>query len=193
MTKKKLTAEQKVGEAVLQKSRDITVGTHTYTVAPPSVATLILASEAISLLPKEELDENKNIVEQTLNIAKDCRPFGDILAVMILGATKLSHVEKVEYTEEREIEELHYKTYLWGLFKKPVILKRTISEVKTKEIVVNDRELLAEQLMNELTPREAQQLFTAMIVNFEIGDFFGITTFLNGINLLRPKKVVEKN
>lgn len=193
MEKRKLTAEQQVGEAVLQKSRDIKVGTHTYTVAPPSVATLILASEAISLLPKEELDENKNIVEQTLAIAKDCRPFGDILAVMILGATKLSHVEKVEYTEEREIEELHYKTYLWGLFKKPVILKRTISEVKTKEIVVNDRELLAEQLMNELTPREAQQLFTAMIVNFEIGDFFGITTFLNGINLLRPKKVVEKN
>ena len=81
------TIEQKVAQTVLQKTERITVGEKTFTVAPPSVATLILVSEAISRLPQRHLD-NKKIVDESLSVARDCKVIGDIVATLILGAKK---------------------------------------------------------------------------------------------------------
>ena len=85
--------ESRVADTVLQRPEEIKIGDRTYTVAPPSVATLILVSEAVSRMPAIDIDRNR-IVQGTLAGAKDCRPLGEILAIMILGAKALSGRQK---------------------------------------------------------------------------------------------------
>lgn len=53
------TLEEKVADTILQKSDEITIGEKTYKIAPPTTATLILASEAVSRLPKTVLDPQR--------------------------------------------------------------------------------------------------------------------------------------
>lgn len=78
------TIEQRVAETILQKPEEITVGSKTYRVAPPSTATLILASEAVSRFPQLTLDKER-VMEDTLANARHCGIIGDILAILILG------------------------------------------------------------------------------------------------------------
>jgi len=87
------TLEQKTAQTILQKPIEVTVGSKTYQVAPPSIATLILASAAISELPKVEL-ENESIAAESLYVAKDCSAIGDIVAILILGAKGLKETKK---------------------------------------------------------------------------------------------------
>ena len=161
------TIEQKAGGTILQRNKEITVGDRTFSVAPPSTATLILASEAISLLPQETLD-GKKIVEEVLYIAKDCRVLGDILAILILGAKNLKETV-TEKVEKRR------------LFRSP--------RIEIVERVIDRKAELAEWLLLNISPKELRQTFTKLVQDFQLGDFFGITTFLIGINLLRPTKV----
>lgn len=78
-------AEQKVAEAILQKTDPIEIGNKTYSVAPPSTATLIEVSGLISQFPKIDPQTN-NILNESLRTAKDCKSLGDIIATLILGA-----------------------------------------------------------------------------------------------------------
>ena len=100
------TIEQKVADTILQRGEEITVGGKTYTAAPASTATLILASEAISRLPQTVLDTGK-VMEESLSVAKDCRPLGEIAAILVLGAKHLTETVKTR----REVE----RRRLWGL------------------------------------------------------------------------------
>lgn len=160
------TIEQRVGEAILQQPKEYTIGDRTFTVAPPSVSTLILVSEAISLLPQMQLDKTK-IVEEVLFVAKDCRMLGDIAAILMLGAKGLKETITTR------------KKYLFGLFSKAV----------TKTI---DRKgELSKWLLEELNTAQLNKLIFELLKDFNLGDFFGTTTFLIEINLLRPTKVVE--
>lgn len=159
--------EQKVGEAVLQRPREVAVSGRTFKVAPPSVATLILASEAISLLPQVELDK-KRIIESALYVAKDCRVLGDIAATLILGAKGLT--ETVRRRRKR----------FFGLY------SRTVSET------IDRRAELSKWLLEELDSAGLNRLIFELLKDFNIGDFFGTTTFLIEINLLRPTKVVDE-
>ena len=140
------TIEQKAAETILQTPVEVKVGSKTYMTAPPSTATLILASEAVSRLPHVVLDP-KNVVEESLSIAKDCRALGDIVAIFILGAKNLK--EKVKVQKNRE------KRYLWGLFKR----------------------------------QELYDLTVTVLQRMNLTDFFGLTTFLIEINLMRQTKV----
>lgn len=160
------TIEQRVGEAVLQTPREIKVANRTFIVAPPSVATLLLVSEGISLLPQVSLDKDR-IVEEVLFVAKDCRVLGDIVATLILGSKHLTEAVSVE------------KKRFFGLFK------------NTSTKTIDRKAELSEWLLRELAPAELHKLFIDLIKDFQLGDFFGLTTFLIGINLLRPTKVVE--
>ena len=81
--------ETKVAQTILQQTEEITVGDKVYKAAPPSAATLILASEAVARMPKIQLDTER-IVDEVLAIGKDCRPMGEIIAIMILGAKGLT-------------------------------------------------------------------------------------------------------
>lgn len=164
------TIEEKVAKTVLQEPEKITVGGKTYTIAPPSVATLILASGAVSRLPHIHLDENK-VLEETLYIAKDCEELGEIAAILILGAKHINDIEERSHTER--------KRHLWGLFS----TKHTVVSTETK------KERLKRELLEELTPRELYNLIAQTLQKMQVGDFFGVTTFLTEINLMRPTKV----
>ena len=165
MNEQQQTIEQRVGATILQQPRQISIAGKTYSVAPPTIATLILVSEAISLLPQEYLDE-EHIVEETLRIAKDCRVLGDILAILILGAKGL--------TEERAIEE---RTF-FGLRR-----RRTVRKIDRK------REL-ADELLEALAPRDLSRLISELLRDLQLGDFFGATTSLLEVNLIRATREV---
>lgn len=166
------TIEQKTAGAILEKPVEIVIGGKTYQAAPPSTATLILVSEAVSQLPKIALDAEK-IVEETLSVAKDCRILGDIVAILILGAKNI--------TETKRTPQIKDKRYLWGLIR----VKKTV-EV---EEVINHKEALAREVLEELSPRELNNTVTSLLSSMNIADFFGLTTFLTEVNLLHQRKV----
>lgn len=166
------TIEEKVADTILQKAGEITIGERTYEIAPPTTATLILASEAVSRMPKTVLDPQK-VVEESLSIAKDCKALGEVAAIMILGARNLTEVKKVR--EKRE------KRYLWGLFKR----YKWVEE----ERIIDRKAELAQELLYTYSPKTLNMIVGALLHKMEIGDFFGLTTFLIEINLLRPTKV----
>ena len=166
------TLEQKTADTILQRAAKVNIGGEEYEAAPPSIATLILVSEAVSRLPHVVLDP-KNVVEESLSIARDCRALGDIVAIFILGAKNLK--EKVKVQKNRE------KRYLWGLFKRQV--------VEEVEEVIDRKAELAQELLEELTPAELYDLTVTVLQRMNLTDFFGLTTFLIEINLMRQTKV----
>lgn len=166
------TTEQKVSDTILQKPIEVSVGDRKYTAAPASTATLILVSEAISLLPHAKLDPER-LVEDSLSIAKDCRPLGEIAAILLLGAKNLKETVKVRQKVE--------KRRLFGLVK--------VTETIETERVIDRKAELATELLDDLSPRELNNLVVSLLQKMELGDFFGLTTFLTEINLLRPTKV----
>lgn len=167
------TAEEKVAQTILQEPMKIKVGSKEYTVAPPSTATLILASAAISRLPRIVLDESR-LVQDVLNVAKDCEAVGDIIAVMILGAKHVG--DEVVRTEERVVPRC------FGLFKRRICV----------DVRESKREQLSRELLEELSPRELQTALAQILGSLEVGDFFGLTTFLLEVNTTRPTKVVNQ-
>ena len=85
----KRTLEEKAADTILQRAAKVKIGGTEYEAAPPSIATLILVSEAVSRLPQRKLDD-KSIVSECLAVAKDCRPLGEIAAILILGARHIN-------------------------------------------------------------------------------------------------------
>lgn len=166
------TIEQKVADTILQRGEEITVGGKTYIAAPASTATLILASEAISRLPQGALDADK-VMEESLAVAKDCRPLGEVAAILVLGAKHLTETVK----ERRTVE----KRRLWGLVR--------LTEEVEEERTIDRKAGLAKELLEELSPHELYLLVARLLKRLEVGDFFGLTTFLTGTNMLRRTKV----
>ncbi|MCM1066800.1 MAG: hypothetical protein NC418_04395 [Muribaculaceae bacterium] len=164
------TIEEKTAGTILQKPEKIELCGTTYTVAPPSVATLILASEAVARLPHIKLDLER-AVEEVLATARHMRPIGDILAILILGSKHVDDTCQSSHTQR--------KRRLWGLF-------HTTREVTVTETA---KEKLSRQLLEELSPRELHMLLARLTKGMQVGDFFGLTTFLTEINLIRPTKV----
>lgn len=164
------TTETKTAKTILQEPEVVHIGSKTYTVAPPSIATLILVSEAVSRLPHEALDKDK-VIEETLSVAKHCRELGDVAAILILGAKHIH--DKTERQEKRK------KRHLWGLF----------HTTKTVTVVESAKDKLARELLEDATPRDLHNGIAQMLLQMQVGDFFGLTTFLTEINLIRPTKV----
>ena len=159
----KKTVESKVADAILQKSKEIVIGDVTYQVAPPSTATLILVSELVSQLPQVNLDSN-DIMAESLKVAKDCSVMGDIVAVMILGAKGLKGTKTIE------------KKRFFGLI------------IATEEIEVNIQKELAKEVLENITPVNLYALVQDLLSGMEISFFFGISTFLIGVNLTKETK-----
>ena len=153
--------EAQAASTILQKPEEVVVGNTTYKVAPPSTATLILVSEAVAKMPQVNL-KTDNIVDESLYVAKDCRIEGEIVAIMILGAKGLTETIRVRK---------------WGLI--------------PRKITIDKKESLAKQLLEDIAPRELMNLTSRLLQGMQIADFFGLTTFLIEINLLRQTKVVE--
>ncbi|MBD5240522.1 MAG: hypothetical protein HDS59_00325 [Barnesiella sp.] len=167
------TIEAKVAQTILQQPEEMTIGGKIFQIAPPSVATLILASEVVSNLPQVHLNEDK-LIEESLSIAKDCRLLGDLLAILILGA---KHINDLVVSRQKQ-----RKRHLWGLF----YTTKTIVKTETA------KDALSRELLENITPRELHSSIAKIIAKMQIGDFFGLTTFLTEINLIRPTKVVTE-
>lgn len=158
------TIEQQVAETILQRATEVKVGDKTYHVAPPTTATLILVSEAVSQLPHLRLDD-KNIVGEVLSVAKDCRVLGDVAAILILGAKGLTDTVK------------RRKRFAW--FSRRAEVTETI-----------DRKAeLSRELLENYSPSALHNLIASLLSGMDLGDFFGLTTFLTEVNLLRQTKV----
>lgn len=157
------TIEQTVAETILEQHQKIDIGGKQYYIAPPSIATLILVSEAIARLPKQNFNPEK-IVQESLNYAKHSRILAEIAAIIILGARKYLGREKDRKKQSK-----------WCLFRRNRH-KRDIKRL-TDEIIFN------------MSPRELNTLFARVLKTMELSDFFGLTTFLTEINLLQQTKV----
>lgn len=164
--------EKKAADTVLQKPIEVTIGGKQYAVPAPTLATLILVSEEVSRLPSID---RKDPVRSSLAYALNAPIFADILAIAVLGAKNLE--------ETVETKQIVVKRLLWGLIRRK-------QETKVEQIVDRKAEL-AQHILNTLTPREMYQTLLNILGTMQLGDFFGLTTFLTEINLLRQTKVVE--
>ena len=147
------TIESKAAKTILQKPETIKVGNETFEVAPPSTATLILLSEAVSKLPNYKLDEDRLFTE-VLATAQDCKPLGEIGAILILGAKRINERRK-----------------LFGIINRK-----------------SEKDRLSQKLLTDLTPRELNDVIAKILQSLEIGNFFGLTTSLTEVNLLRQTR-----
>lgn len=166
--------ESKVSKTILQQPEEITVGDAVYQVSPPSTATLILMSEAAARMPQIKLDPER-IVDEVLSIADECRPVGEFVAIMILGAKNLVETKK-------EIVRRKKKRF-FGLI-------TTVQQVET-EVTIDRKAELSNKLLEDLAPRELHNLAARLLQKMQVADFFGLTTFLTEINLLRQTRRVE--
>jgi hypothetical protein len=157
------TVESKAAKTVLQQQEEILIGDETYKVSPPSVATLILASEAISRLPSVGIDSN-NIALECLCIAKDCRILGDIIAILILGAKNITETKKVA------------KKRLFGLVR------------EEKEVAIDNKAILSKKLLEDVPPNGLHELMAKLLKSMQLSDFFGLTASLIEINILRKTR-----
>jgi hypothetical protein len=153
------TAEQQVSETILQAPEEVIIDGERYTVSPPSTGTLILASEAISKLPVVSLS-SENVLNDSLYIAKDCRILGDIVAILILGAKRLTETVTTKH--------------LFGLVKH-------IQKIDNKAI-------LAEKILNELSPHELNDLLAKLLIKTDVAFFFATIISLIEVNLTKATK-----
>lgn len=169
------TIESRVAATILER----TIGTLeiegvTYNIAPPTIGTLILASEIVSFFPQLDDVEDKQRIFLALFKAKDFQKLGELAAVLILGSKK--------QTEEREIT--IEKRYLFGLIKRKHRVKKT----------VDLRAELAQKVLDNVRPSVLFEVIIKRLRENEIMTFFAITTSLNGANILKPTKAeVVKN
>lgn len=157
------TVESKAAKTILQRSGQINIGGKEYSIAPPSIATLILMSEEISKLPQLSMSSDSIVSDVLLN-AKDCRQIGDILAIAILGAKGLVSRETSE------------KRKFFGLW------------TAKSEKVVDRKAELSRELLEECTPKDLNEILIKVLKDMQFADFFGLTVSLAGINLLRKTK-----
>ena len=157
------TIESKVASAILERPiATIELDGVTYNIAPPSIATLILVSEIVSTLPQVEPISRDNITSFVLHNAKDYR---------ILGAKGLTNTVTRKVIRKR----------FFGLIKS-----------ETEETVTIDRKAeLSKIILDNIRPSVMLNIIIRRLNDLEIGDFFGITTSLSEINLLKPTKEVE--
>ncbi len=92
-TMKEQTIEEQVASTILQEKKIIKVGGFSFEVAPPTLATLILASKIISKIPIRDFNKEK-IVEGVFVNAEDCKAFSELASVLIIGAKNLKQVSR---------------------------------------------------------------------------------------------------
>ena len=158
--------EVKVTDTILEKAITVQDGSKTYEVAPPTIATLILASEAVSRIPKFTLDPEK-LVQECFCIARHTRFLGEIAANPILGA---------------QLSELRVTPAQRGVFSR---LRALFSRRRTQ------KEQLTDEILLNLSPKKLFEVITQVLTTLELSDFFGLTTFLIEINLLHQTRKVE--
>lgn len=159
--------ETLIGEAILQDAQPLEIeGVGTLQVAHPSVATLIEASKSIGDLPvlPSIRGQEDTALAYVMAHARDCAVLGDVAAVLILGKKGINRRIK------KALPAKSWKNNrFFNLFRRKVSL----------------REVLANVLLEDYTPKQLQNIITSCLGMQEIGFFLNITISLNEANLLR--------
>ena len=97
--------EEKTAAAIMQHDELVKIGRRTYKVARPSVGTLVMASAAVAKLPRVMMNPD-TALEDVLRVAKDCRPIGEVIAIIVLGAKGMMHPGPLRWLKKRRIRNL---------------------------------------------------------------------------------------
>lgn len=174
------TIEKKVADTILQRSSDsLGIDGNVYPIAPPSTATIILISELIAGMPEVRLDAD-NILFEVLNKAKGCKVLGKIVATLILGAKRVNEHRTVIVDKV-----VPKRVFSW---------KRMCLETiycRKEQMEVDELEHLSTLILEGCSPKTLREVVTKRLNNMQISDFFGLTTSLSEVNLLKRTKEVE--
>lgn len=153
--------EEKSASTILQEAERVQVGNRFYEIKPVSVGTVIQVSRLIARLPKVKLDTDNN---------------SEIVMGTLMIAKDCEILGEIASTLMVGVED---KSSLLYFVRK--LFQRT-NEIKIKK--------LSSQLLSELTAKQLNTLVIAFFSKMEISDFFGLTTSLLEVNLLRETKGV---
>lgn len=154
--------EQKVADTLLQKPCLVKAGDKEYTVARPTLATLIEVSRYISQLPISDKIEKDKIIPFVLANAKDSGTvLANIAAVLIIGA--------------KNVEKVPEKRNKWHF---PWFKKAKESEV----------EKLSRELANNASCQEISSIIIAALSYHSIGFFLTTIISLSGANVSEETK-----
>lgn len=168
------TIESRVSATILERTvSTLEIEGVTYNIAPPTIGTLILASEIVSFFPQIDDVDDKQRIFMALFKAKDFKMLADLAAVLILGSKRL--------TEEREVTV--EKRHIFGLIKRKHRVKQT----------VDLRAELAKKILDNVRPSVLFEVIVKRLRDNEIMTFFAITTSLNAANILKPTKAEVVN
>ena len=163
MGNKSKTIEQMVADEILERKEAITINGKTYRVAPPCIATLVMASEEFSKIPNLNISRENaamDIIREARRAKDICRP----LAVLILGAERIEEDER-------------YNNTTW--WRKLLRRRRNVVSRLARE--------LSHAKAGEITDALAK-----LIARQDIGDFFALSTFLSAVHVTKPAKVETK-
>ena len=168
------TIESRVAATILERTvSTLEIDGVTYNIAPPTIGTLILASEIVYFFPQIDTVDDEQRIFMALFKAKDFKMLSDLAAVLILGSKRL--------TEEREVTV--EKRHLFGLIKRKHRVKQT----------VDLRAELAKKILDNVRPSVLFEVIVKRLRDNEIMTFFAITTSLNAANILKPTKAEVVN
>ena len=177
----KKTIEQQVAEAILQQATtSIEIDGHTFEVAPPSPATLILvpihSHPRLSATTSQMTAIDKktdNILFETLRTAKDADVIGKIAATLILGAKRIR--------EARQITVATKRTWSWRKMR-----------FVTEDVTMPEFDFLTRAILEEISPATLSQVISQRFLDMQVADFFGLSTSLSEINITRRTREVEE-
>lgn len=173
-----------VAETILQTSTTgstISIDGQEYTITDPTPATLMMVSSEVSKLPKVDMG-SENILFEVLRTAKDMQPIGRIAAILILGAKRIR--EDNEQGGNKGCSTPTTRRYGWFAF----LTKKNKKEVVRKK---SELDTLAQKCLETVTIRTLSAFIGKRLSEMQVGDFFGLTTSLSAVNLLKATKEVE--
>lgn len=129
---------------------------------------------------------------------KDYKVAPPTVATIVEASKYISQMPEIRMNEEGDVltevlssacdcEDIGNIIAILMLGKKNLVLEKTYCFGLIK-IKANNQRRLADELMESLSPEEMSSLLTELLKELQIGFFFGISTFLKGINLLRKTK-----
>jgi len=158
--------QAKVARVILEDPKTVVLGGKEYTIAPPTLGTLIRASEMIAQMPDKIEPRKKREFQDILAAAKDYKALASLIAVLVLGVKKAKETTFV-------------KGKRWFFIKK-------------ERVPVTKEEALSREILDNVSPAEIKDTIVSLLEGLELNDFFITTTFLTGINVTRPTKVVTE-
>ena len=159
-----MTTEKKVADALLQREQEINLSGKAYKVAPPSMATLILVSECLAELPDELFTATGDDANLTIEALRSARYARPIGKAI---ATLVLGAKRIRQDE---------RISRW--------LRWTKRESRLDK--------LAQQIL-EYPTGELFSVFFRLIAHMEVGAFFALTAFLQGLRVTQPTREAGNN